>query len=67
MKLKISRDTLPGMSVPLQLAASTLIGGLMCMKAGEVLYGEMGQALGLLIGLVLGFFGYIAVIIKKEQ
>jgi len=67
MKLKITEPDLLQISTPLQLAASTVIGGLLCMKVGDMLYGKMGQALGLLTGLVAGFFGYIAVIIKKEQ
>jgi hypothetical protein len=67
MKMRISGADLSRMSTPFQLAASTIIGGLLCMKVGDILYGKMGQALGLLTGLVVGFFGYIAVIIKKEQ
>ncbi|MBU7031469.1 MAG: hypothetical protein HXS53_02955 [Theionarchaea archaeon] len=67
MKLKITQPDLLQISTPLQLAASTVISGLVCMKIGDMLHGRTGQILGLMAGLVAGFFGYIAVIIKKEQ
>lgn len=54
-------------SIPLQLAASTLGVGYVFMKAGQYIGGDFGGILGLLAGLVVGFFGYIAVIIKREQ
>ncbi|MBU7013824.1 MAG: hypothetical protein HXS52_07235 [Theionarchaea archaeon] len=55
------------LSVPLQLAASTLIMGIIGMKVGRWIYGDFGGALGLMIGLIAGFFIYIAVIVKREQ
>lgn len=55
------------LSIPIQLAASTIGVGLLCMKAGEYMGGEMGGVFGLMVGLILGFFGYVAVIIKREQ
>ncbi|MBU7027863.1 MAG: hypothetical protein HXS48_13080 [Theionarchaea archaeon] len=54
-------------SIPLQLAASTIVVGFIGMKIGEYVGGSFGGALGFLVGLVVGFFGYIAVIIKREQ
>jgi hypothetical protein len=67
MDLKLAAEDLRNISVPLQLAASTILTGFIGMKIGAELHEEIGQALGLLTGLILGFFGYIAVIIRKEQ
>ena len=55
------------LSIPLQLAASTLGMGLVFMKVGTYFGGDFGGVLGLMIGLVVGFFGYVAVIVKREQ
>ncbi|MBU6997189.1 MAG: hypothetical protein HXS41_03565 [Theionarchaea archaeon] len=55
------------LSVPLQLAASTLIMGIIGMKIGEWIDGDFGGALGLMVGLIAGFFTYVAVIVKREQ
>lgn len=55
------------LSIPLQLAASTLGVGFVCMRMGEYIGGDFGGVLGLMVGLILGFFGYIAIIIKREQ
>lgn len=62
-----SSESISRASIPLQLAASTLVVGFIGMKIGEYLGGSFGGALGFLAGLVVGFFGYIAVIIKREQ
>jgi hypothetical protein len=55
------------LSIPLQLAASTLGMGFVCMKVGTYFGGNFGGVLGLMVGLVVGFFGYVAVIVKREQ
>jgi F0F1-type ATP synthase assembly protein I len=67
MDLKLAAEDLRNLSVPLQLAASTIITGFIGMKIGGELHEAFGEPLGLLIGLIVGFFGYVAVIIKKEQ
>lgn len=54
-------------SIPLQLAASTIGVGIVGWKVGEYVGGDFGGALGFMIGLVIGFFGYVAVIVKREQ
>jgi F0F1-type ATP synthase assembly protein I len=55
------------LSIPMQLAASTLVGGVLGYKAGEYFGGALGGALGFMAGLIVGFFGYIVVIVKREQ
>jgi hypothetical protein len=55
------------LSIPMQLAASTLVGGLMGYKAGEYFGGDLGGALGFMAGLIVGFFGYVVAMIKREQ
>lgn len=55
------------LSIPLQLAASTVIMGIIGMKVGNWIYGDLGGALGLMVGLITGFFTYVAVIVKREQ
>lgn len=65
--MKIHTEGISRLSIPLQLAASTVGVGFVGYKIGDTLGGTTGGALGLLAGLILGFFGYIAVIIKREQ
>jgi zinc transporter ZupT len=55
------------LSIPLQLAASTIVMGFIGMKVGTWIYGDFGGALGLMVGLIAGFFTYLAVIVKREQ
>ncbi|KYK35477.1 MAG: hypothetical protein HXS46_05615 [Theionarchaea archaeon] len=55
------------LSIPIQLAASTLIVGFILMKVGEYVGGTFGGAIGLMMGLIVGFFGYVAVIVRREQ
>jgi hypothetical protein len=55
------------LSIPLQLAASTVIMGIIGMKVGNWIYGDFGGALGLMVGLIVGFFTYVAVLVKREQ
>lgn len=55
------------LSIPLQLAASTIVVGWLFMKVGTSVGGDFGGVLGLAVGLMVGFFGYIAVIVKREQ
>lgn len=55
------------LSIPLQLAASTIVVGFLGMKVGKYIGGDFGGALGFMLGMVTGFFGYIAVLVKREQ
>ncbi len=55
------------LSIPLQLAASTIVVGFLGMKVGKYIGGDFGGALGFMFGMVTGFFGYIAVLVKREQ
>ncbi|MGD2247390.1 MAG: hypothetical protein PVF58_03220 [Candidatus Methanofastidiosia archaeon] len=64
---KINLSGVSALSIPLQLAASTLVVGYIGMKIGENIGGDFGGVMGFLVGLMVGFFGYIAVIVKREQ
>lgn len=64
---KVQTAGISRLSIPLQLAASTVGVGFVGYKVGDFIGGTAGGALGLLVGLILGFFGYIAVIIRREQ
>ncbi len=64
---KINLSGISAISIPLQLAASTLVVGFIGMKIGKYMGGNFGGAIGFLAGLIVGFFGYIAVIVKREQ
>lgn len=54
------------LSIPFQLAASTLGVGLVGMKVGEYFGGAFWSAIGFLGGLVAGFFGYVAFMARRE-
>jgi hypothetical protein len=62
-----SLEGISRISIPLQLAASTVVTGFVFMKVGSAMGGEYGGAFGLIAGLMVGFFGYLVIIIKREQ
>jgi hypothetical protein len=64
---RINLSGISALSIPLQLAASTVVVGFIGMKIGKNIGGDFGGAMGFLAGLIVGFFGYIAVIVKREQ
>lgn len=64
---KINLSGASALSIPLQLVASTLVVGYIGMKIGRYIGGDFAAAMGFLVGLIAGFFGYIVVIVKREQ